>query len=117
MGKIFMRRGEVWLLNLEPTLGAEIKKTRPVVIVSHDSIGILPLRVIVPITHWQKRYTVAPWLVKITPSTVNGLLKASCADAFQVRSVAQQRFVKKLGELSIVEMESITKALAIVLVL
>jgi len=44
-----MRRGEVWLLNLDPTLGAEIKKTRPIVIVSHDSIGILPLRVIVPI--------------------------------------------------------------------
>jgi mRNA interferase MazF len=117
MGKIFMRRGEVWLLNLEPTLGAEIKKTRPVVIVSHDSIGILPLRVIVPLTHWQERYAVAPWLIKIEPSTVNGLLKTSCADAFQVRSVAQQRFVKKLGELSNEEMKSITKALAIVLVI
>jgi mRNA interferase MazF len=96
MEKISMRRGEVWLLNLDPTLGAEIKKTRPIVIVSHGSIGILPLRVIVPITHWQERYTVAPWLVKIAPSTVNGLLNTSCADAFQVRSVAQQRFVKKL---------------------
>ncbi len=89
-----MHRGEVWLLNLEPTLGAEIKKTRPVVIVSHDSVGILPLRVIVPITHWQERYAVAPWLIKIESSVINGLLKTSCADTFQVRSVAQQRFVK-----------------------
>jgi len=112
-----MHRGEIWLLNLEPTLGAEIKKTRPVVIVSHDSIGTLPLRVIVPLTHWQERYEVAPWLVKIKSSTINGLLKTSCADTFQVRSVAQQRFVKKLGELSNEEMNSIAKALAIVLVI
>jgi mRNA interferase MazF len=112
-----MRRGEVWLLNLEPTLGAEIKKTRPVVIISHDSIGTLPLRVIVPLTHWQERYVVAPWLIKIEASAVNGLLKTSCADTFQVRSVAQQRFVRKLGELSNEEMNRITKALAIVLVI
>ena len=45
-----MRRGEVWLINLDPTVGSEIKKTRPAVIVNDDAIGILPLRVIVPIT-------------------------------------------------------------------
>lgn len=43
-----MQRGEVWLINLDPTIGAEIMKTRPAVIVNDDSIGILPLRVIVP---------------------------------------------------------------------
>jgi len=51
-----MRRGEVWLINLDPTVGSEIKKTRPAVIVNDDAIGILPLRVIVPITAWQERY-------------------------------------------------------------
>jgi len=45
-----MRRGEVWLINLDPTVGAEIQKTRPAVIVNDDAIGILPLKVIVPIT-------------------------------------------------------------------
>ena len=45
-----MRRGEVWLINLDPTIGAEIRKTRPVVIVNYDAIGILPLKVSVPIT-------------------------------------------------------------------
>ena len=44
-----MRRGEVWLINLEPTVGSEIQKTRPAVIVNDDAIGILPLRVIVPV--------------------------------------------------------------------
>ena len=57
-----MRRGEVWLINLDPAVGSEIKKTRPAVIVNDDAIGILPLRVIVPITAWQERYTAAPWM-------------------------------------------------------
>jgi mRNA interferase MazF len=38
-----MFRGELWLINLDPTIGAEIKKIRPAVIVNDDSIGILPL--------------------------------------------------------------------------
>jgi mRNA interferase MazF len=46
-----MRRGEIWLVSLDPTTGAEIRKTRPAVIVSDDAIGILPLKVIVPIVN------------------------------------------------------------------
>ena len=42
-----MKRGEIWLLNLDPTIGAEIKKTRPAVIVNHDHLGKLPLKIIV----------------------------------------------------------------------
>jgi mRNA interferase MazF len=110
-----MRRGEVWLINLDPTIGAEIKKTRPAVIVNDDAIGILPLKVIVPITDWKDRYAVAPWLVRLEPDVENGLDKPSAADAFQVRSVAQERFVRRLGKLSDTAMQEITKALAIVL--
>ncbi|PKL48647.1 MAG: hypothetical protein CVV37_07920 [Nitrospira bacterium HGW-Nitrospira-1] len=38
-----MHRGEVWLINLDPAIGSEIKKTRPAVVVNDDAIGILPL--------------------------------------------------------------------------
>jgi mRNA interferase MazF len=110
-----MRRGEVWLINLDPTVGAEIKKTRPAVIVNDDAIGILPLKVIVPVTEWKDRYAVAPWLVRLEPDAENGLDKPLAADAFQVRSVAQERFVRRLGRLSDTAMQEITKALAIVL--
>ena len=110
-----MRRGEVWLINLDPTVGAEIKKTRPAVIVSDDAIGILPLKVIVPITEWKDRYAVAPWLVRLEPDAENGLDKPSAADAFQVRSVAQERFVRRLGKLSDTTMQEVTRALAAVL--
>jgi mRNA interferase MazF len=112
-----MRRGEVWLVNLDPTIGAEIKKTRPAVIVNDDAIGILPLRVIVPITEWRDRYAVAAWMVRLDPTPENGLDKPSAADAFQVRSVAQQRLVRRLGNLSESTMEEITRALAVVLVI
>ena len=110
-----MRRGEVWLINLDPTIGAEIKKTRPAVIVSDDAIGILPLKVIVPITEWKERYTVAPWMVRLEPAAENGLDKPSAADAFQVRSVARERFVQRLAKLSDTAMREIATALAVVL--
>ena len=50
-----MLRGEIWLINLDPTVGSEIRKTRPAVIVNDDSVGALPLKVIVPITEWKER--------------------------------------------------------------
>jgi mRNA interferase MazF len=110
-----MRRGEVWLVNLDPTLGAEIQKTRPAVIVNDDVVGILPLKVIVPITAWNERYAIAPWMVRVDPTSENGLDKPSAADAFQVRSVAQQRLVRRLGSLPEATMQAITRALATVL--
>lgn len=110
-----MQRDEIWLVNLDPTIGAEIKKTRPALIVSDDAIGILPLKVIVPITEWKDRFAVAPWMVRLEPNAENALGKLSAADAFQVRSVAQERFVRRVGKLSETTMEQVTKALASVL--
>ena len=51
-----MRQGEIWEINLSPTAGAKIKKKRPAVIINDDAIGILPLKVIVPITEWKNRF-------------------------------------------------------------
>jgi mRNA interferase MazF len=98
-------------------VGAEIKKTRPAIIVNDDAVGILPLKVIVPITEWKDRYAVAPWLVRLEPNAENGLDKPSTADAFQVRSVAQERFVRRLGKLSDTAMQEITRALVVVLII
>ena len=51
-----MKQGQIWQINLSPTVGAEIKKKRPAVIINDDAIGILPLKVIVPITEWKDRF-------------------------------------------------------------
>jgi mRNA interferase MazF len=110
-----MRKGEIWLINLDPTVGAEIRKTRPAVIVSEDAIGILPLRVIIPLTDWKERYAIAPWMIEITPDEQNGLEKPSSADAFQIRSVAQERFVLRIGTLNIDQLKQILAAIQIVI--
>ena len=110
-----MKQGEIWLINLDPTVGAEIKKTRPVVVVNDNALGKLPLKVIVPITDWKTRYEKAPWMIRLAPRQENGLDKTSTADAFQIRSVSQVRFVRKLGVLREKEMDEIRHALAKVL--
>lgn len=110
-----MKRGEVWLVNLDPTVGAEIKKTRPVVIVSHDALGLLPLEIIVPITTWQDKFARADWHVKISPRKSNGLAQLSSVDTFQVRSVSKSRLVKRLGELGADEMARVAQGLILAL--
>jgi mRNA interferase MazF len=106
-----MRKGEIWLINLDPTVGAELRKTRPAIIVSADEIGILPLRVIIPLTDWKEHYEIAPWMVRIDPDAANGLSKISAADAFQIRSVSQARFVNRIGRVSNVHLQYILKAI------
>jgi mRNA interferase MazF len=110
-----MQRAEVWLIDLSPTLGAEMQKTRPAVIVNDDAIGVLPLRVIVPVTDWKEHYAQAPWLVRLQPTSTNGLAKTSAADAFQVRSVSEQRFARHIGALAPEAMAQIAEALKVVL--
>lgn len=110
-----MKQGEIWLINLDPTVGAEIKKIRPAIIVSDDSLGKLPLRIIVPITDWKERYEIAPWMIKLEPNSKNGLIKDSTADCFQIRSLSQERFIKKLGVISFEIMDEIKIGLSKVL--
>ena len=110
-----MKQGEIWLINLDPTIGAEIKKTRPAIIVNDDALGKLPLKKIVPITDWKENYSIAPWMIKIDPSMQNGLTKLSSADCFQVRSVSQNRFIKKIGVVDAFTKTKIKTALSKVL--
>ena len=107
-----MKQGEIWYINLDPTVGAEIKKTRPAIIVNDNALGKLPLKVIVPLTDWKDRYEIAPWMVNIFPDKVNNLPKESAADCFQVRSLSQSRFTKKIGKIGPKKFDEIKEALA-----
>ena len=109
------KRGKIWLINLDPTLGAEIKKTRPAVVVSSDYIGRLPLKLVVPITNWQSSFTGSLWHIYLTPTSDNGLTKLSSADALQLRSVDVRRFIRKLGSLSTSDLQEVIKAIAIII--
>ncbi len=106
-----MKRGEVWRINLDPTMGAEIKKSHPCVIVNRDSIGILPLKIIVPLTAWKDKFEGADWLIPIEKSGAKGIAMKSAADTFQVRSVSQLRLIEKLGVLPVQDLARIDAGL------
>jgi len=112
-----MRRGEVWEVNLDPTIGAEIKKARPCVIVNRDALARLPLKIIVPLTEWNEVFARAPWHVLVEATPKNGLSKKSSADTYQVRSISEARLINRLGEMSDQVMDEINKGLSISLAL
>jgi mRNA interferase MazF len=110
-----MKQSEIWLIDLDPTRGAEIQKKRPAIIINDDTLGKLPLKVVVPITDWKDLYAIAPWMVKIEPNNVNGLVKTSAADCFQIRSLSNERLIKKLGVIDEIKLNAIKEAVKIVI--
>ena len=92
-----MKQGEIWQIALDPAVGAEIKKSRPALILNVDALGKLPLKIIAPITNWKEIYASYPWMVKIDPTNQNGLAKTSTVDCFQIRSVSIERFNTLIG--------------------
>lgn len=107
------RRGEVWDVDFAPSVGAEIKKARPAAVLSVQSVGRLPLRIVVPITDWKDNYAGIPWMTYLAPTNGNGLTKGSAADAFQVKSVGLPRFQIQRGHLTPREIEDIAAAVVL----
>jgi mRNA interferase MazF len=106
------RRGEVWLVNFDPTLGAEIRKTRPAIVVNSNAIGKLPVKLIASVTDWKDYFNKNFWHIRIDPDDVNGLTKVSAIDTLQLRGVDVQRFVRKMGQVSEITMVEIATAIA-----
>lgn len=106
-------RGEIWRVDLEPSRGAEMRKTRPAVVINTDNAGRMPLRLIVPLTGWSEVFAGYFWMARIEPTPVSGLAKLSAADAFQTRGASLERFSDRLGTLSKETLAEIAKALAL----
>lgn len=109
------KRGEIWLVNFDPTVGAEIKKVRPAVVISSDSVGKLPIKLIAPITDWKTYFSSNFWHVKIEPNSINRLNKDSAIDTLQLRGVDLQRFIRKLRSISEITMLEIIASIATVI--
>lgn len=108
------KRGEIWWVCFDPSVGSELTKTRPAVVVSSDAVGILPIKLVVPLTEWKDRFAENIWHVRIEPSALNQLDKVSAADVLQLKSVALERFTGEKGRLSADELEEIVLAIAAV---
>jgi len=109
-----VKQGEIWIVNLDPTIGSEMKKSRPCVILNGDTIGKLPLKVVAPVTDFKEHYKEVPWMVKVEPDIENGLKKTSSIDLFQVRSLSQQRLAFKIGKVDKKTLKECKKALDVV---
>ena len=99
-----MKRGEIWLVNLDPTIGSEIKKTRPCVIVSPSELNQY-LRTVMMAPMTSKGFA-APFRVPVTHAGTKGLIVLD-----QLRSVDKQRLVKKSGQVSAKTLGTVLKTL------
>ncbi|HKP12203.1 MAG TPA: type II toxin-antitoxin system PemK/MazF family toxin [Blastocatellia bacterium] len=109
------KRGEIWLVSFDPTIGAEIRKTRPAIVISSDAVGRLPVKLVAPLTDWKDHYASNIWHVRIDPNPQNGLTKPSAVDALQLRGMDQRRFVRKMGEVPADVLEEVVLAVAAVI--
>jgi len=93
-----VRRGDLFWANLDPTIGVEIRKTRPVVILSHNVINERSHLVIVaPLTTNISRLSPSHVLI---PAGEGGLSRDSKVLTEQIRAMDKQRLVAKIGSLS-----------------
>ena len=105
------KRGEIWLVNFDPTVGTEIKKVRPAIVISSDAAGKLPIKLVAPVTDWKPYFAKNFWHVQIEPDKEIGITKASAIDILQLRGMDLQRFIRKLGNISESKMAEITIAI------
>lgn len=108
-----MRQGEIWFADLNPTKGSEQAGSRPVVVISGDTLNdALPITIVVPITSKVKAY---PTCVLLKAGKAHGLKEASEAIPFQIRTVAKKRLLKKIGCVTGEELQEILRGLFITL--
>jgi mRNA interferase MazF len=112
-GELVYRRGEIRWVSLDPTVGAEIRKTRSCLVIQNDVMNQYgQLTVVLPFRPGIKQ---APYVVNVTASTANGLDQNRFIDVAQVRSVDSQRILGLLGRLEDQYWPQIKTALDIVL--
>ena len=109
---IYPQRGEIYLVNFDPTIGSEIKKTRPALILQNDvSNQYSPITIVSAIT---SQFTEPLYPTEVLIKAPEGGLQIdSVALLNQIRSIDKQRLIKRLGVLDTVTMEDVDTAIQI----
>lgn len=113
MASINPKRGEIWDIEFDPAKGQEIQKRRPAVVINVENAGRLALRMVVPFTTGRQEFERFFWMVEVPANKGNGLSQDSFADAFQMKSVATERFMRRRGNLTSAQLQDITSAIAV----
>ena len=98
-----IKRYEIYLVKLNPTIGSEIQKTRPCIVISSDEMNILKTVIVAPMTSKGFNFIFRP---KIKFENKDGLVLLD-----QIRTVDKTRLVKKLGDVNKVTSKKISKIL------
>ena len=108
-----INRGELWMINLDPTIGHEINKRRPGLVIQND-LGnkFSPMTIVLPISS-QKIEKIYPFEVYLKQEQKIGLEKDSKVLCNQIRAIDKKRLSKKIGKLSEELMEEINNAVKI----
>ena len=95
-----LNRFDVFLINLDPTIGHEIKKTRPCVIISPDIVNKHSKTVIIcAITRYDNKKSKSHFFVTVSATKTTGLTKKSLINTLQTRTIDRTRIIKQLGNL------------------
>ncbi len=109
MTGVAIKRGEIWWISLDPTQGSEIKKTRPCIVLTHDTINRLRRTVVVvPLSTAAK-----PHPPITVPVTCEG--KSVVAIVDQIRAVAKHRLKSKIETISTGELDEVCQAVSTIL--
>jgi len=105
---VFLRRGDIWLVNFNPAQGSEQKGIRPALIIQND-VGneVSPVTIVAAISSVTKTY---PINVEIKPSE-SSLEKDSVVKLNQIRTIDKKRLIKRLGSLDSSKMKAVNSAL------
>lgn len=111
--KITARRGDIFLVSFDPTVGHEIQKSRPVLVIQNN-IGnqYSPLTIVAAITSTIS-LTPYPVEVVIEPSESNGLIARSAVRLDHIRTIDRQRLIKRLGSADQAAMDQVDGAIKI----
>ncbi|NJO94110.1 MAG: type II toxin-antitoxin system PemK/MazF family toxin [Hydrococcus sp. RM1_1_31] len=112
-GNLTYRRGEIHWVRLDPTVGAEVQKTRSCLIIQNDIMNQYGLlTVVIPFRPGNKQ---APYVVNVKASPTNGLDKDRFLDVAQILAIDGQRVLGVVGTLEAHYWQEIQAALDIVL--
>src|SRR5476651_620386 len=107
----YPRRGEIYLVAFDPTVGHEIKKTRPAVIIQNNvSNQYSPISIVAAIS---SQFGDPPHPREVVIRTKSGLSKPSAVILNQIRSVDRKRLIKRLGVVDAATMRKVDEALTI----
>ena len=108
----FPQRGDIYLVSFDPTVGAEIQKTRPALVIQND-IGnhYSPITIVAAIT---SKFDLPPYPTEVVMEPEDsGLSMRSAVALNQIRSVDRQRLIKRIGKASPEIMDRVDRAIAV----